>query len=58
MIAHSVVGFKHKKFDLVHQIVFIVRGVVWAREYRLPTQKGRGSLVQLHTESRYGLQAV
>ena len=32
MIIHSVVGFKPKKFDLVHQTVFLVRGVVWARD--------------------------
>ena len=32
MIIHSVVGFKPKKFDLVHQIVFLVRGVVWVQD--------------------------
>ena len=33
MIMRSLVGFKPKKFDLVHQTVFLVRGVVWARDY-------------------------
>jgi len=27
MITHSVVGFKPKKFDLVHQTVFLVKEV-------------------------------
>ena len=37
MIAHSAVGFKPKKFELVHQTklvhqtVFLVRDVVWAQ---------------------------
>ena len=33
MIIHSVVGFKAKRFNLVHQIVFLVRGVVWVQDY-------------------------
>jgi len=32
MIIRSLVGFKPKKFDLVHQTVFLERGVVWARD--------------------------
>ena len=32
VIVRSVVGFKPKKFDLVHQTVFLVRGVVWAQD--------------------------
>jgi len=28
-------GFNPKKFDLVHQTVFLVRGVVWAQDYLL-----------------------
>ena len=30
MITDSIVGFKAKKFDLIHQTVFLVRGVFWA----------------------------
>jgi len=33
MITHSVVGFKPKKFDVVHQTIFLVRGVVWAGDW-------------------------
>ena len=32
MIIHSIVGFKPKKFNLVHQTIFLVRGVVWAQD--------------------------
>ena len=35
MIIHSVVCFKSKKFNLVHQIVFLVRGVVWVQDYNM-----------------------
>jgi len=38
MIIRSLVGFKPKKFDLVHQTVFLERGVVWARDYRCSTK--------------------
>jgi len=30
MFTHSIVGFKHKKFDLVHQTVFFVKVKVWS----------------------------
>ena len=32
MITDSIVGFKAKKFDLIHQTVFLMRGVFWARD--------------------------
>ena len=35
MITHSIVGFKPKKFELVHQTIFLMRGVVWAQDYEL-----------------------
>lgn len=38
MITHSVVDFKPKKFDLVPQTVFLVRGVVRARDYETVAQ--------------------
>ena len=28
-------GFNPKKFDFIHHTVFLVRGVVWARDYLL-----------------------
>ena len=32
MFTHFIVGFKPKKFDLVHKTVFLVSGVVWAQD--------------------------
>ena len=36
---HGLHGFKPKKFDLVHRTVFLVRDVVWARDYTRPVPK-------------------